>query len=192
MSHISRRFLRPLFIAVLSALLSTVVVVAQGGNCNGILNSADNHSADWNNWDSYVERLNSRGCEYTDIGIQMTATASPVEIGDTLNYVIVVSNNGTEAVDEVSFFEQIPAEFSLVSVDGDFGTTDGVCVFTPALNQVECTFADVAPDAQLTIYLEAEADLPGTVESTVTLNDVEGDIDPRNNSSSATATINEP
>lgn len=191
MYHISRRFLRPLIIAVLSALLSTVVVAAQGGNCNGILNSADNHSADWNNWDSYLERLNSRGCEYTDIGIRKTATASPIEIGDTINYVVILSNNGTQTVDEVNIFEQVPAEFGLVGVSGDFGVTDGICVLTPALNRVECNFFDFAP-GQVSITIEVEAELPGTMTNSITLDDIPEDIDPRNNSSSATVTINEP
>lgn len=174
-------------LGIILILLTPLTVTAQG-NCN--LNSSDRPS-DWKNWDSYIERLRSRNCEFVDIDVQMLATGTPSGVGDRFSYVIVVTNLGTTEAMQVEILDFIPGEllFDLLTLQIDFGSSSGGCSASTISNDLSCQLSSLPAGSSINISFEVELKLLRDFSNTVNLITASDDLDPRNNSATVTTVI---
>lgn len=130
-----------------------------------------------------------------DVSIAKSAPATVVAGGAPMQYVITVTNGGTDFAQDVAFFDALPAGTTFVQVAQNSGPTascGGPAVGTNGT--VSCSMGLMAPNtsAQFTITVNVGASVPsGTVLSnTATVSSsTTGDPNPNNNSSNAQTTV---
>lgn len=170
---------------LLTAILLTFISipVSAQNNCGGNLNSVNNHDASWSGWDNLINRLQSRGCDYVDIDLDMLATATEVSFGDTFDYVINVRNVGTASAPQVDFSLPLPGEVKFSNFSVDFGSVgSGGCSGSSVNNHVSCDLVDMPAGTGMVITINVEVTIVRSFSATVTLDEAPGDLDPRNNS----------
>ena len=114
-----------------------------------------------------------------DLEVQKTAVPTYVLAGESITYVITVTNHGPSAAQDVDVKEQLPPSMTLTSLT----PSRGVCV-----SQI-CQFGAVAAGEEIVITATAQAD-PGLLPGTVLTNTATGftdtpDRDPGNNEGQA-------
>jgi uncharacterized protein DUF11 len=179
-----------LAILVVAVLLPAGIASAQSGNCDGILNT--NHSSDWNNWDSLIERLRSRGCAYADVGVTIFASGNPIHFQfPDFTYTIIIDSTGTTAANDFEVTVAMPAEVDWPNFDVDVGGVSGLACGRTLGNNLDCTVGSLPAGSHMSITIYATALFVRTFTATATLTKLpsNGDLDPRNNSASATVTV---
>src|SRR5262245_52398989 len=126
-----------LVILVVAVLLPAGIASAQSGNCDGILNTS--HSSDWNNWDSLIGRLRSRGCAYTDVGVTIFASGNPIHFQfPDFTYTLIIENTGTAVANNFEVTVAMPAEVNWPNFEPDFGGATGTSCGRTLANNLVC------------------------------------------------------
>ena len=121
--------------------------------------------------------------EFADLALSMTASADTVLTGDTITYVLTVTNHGPDEAIGVWLTDTLPAGVTLVSVTPSQGTCDEVAM--------RCDLGNLAADAQATVVIVVLApDVPGTLVNQAAVGSTITDMDMENNSASAETVVN--
>jgi len=179
-----------LVILVVAVLFPAGIASAQNGNCDGILNT--NHSSDWNNWDSLIQRLRSRGCAYADVGVTIFASGNPIHFQfPDFTYTIIIDSTGTTTANDFEVTVAMPAEVDWPFFDVDLGGANGIACGRTLANNLVCTVGSLPAGSHMSITIHATALFVRTFTATATFTQLpsNGDVDPRNNSASATVTV---
>jgi len=120
-----------------------------------------------------------------DLSIVKTGTPNPVTAGQTLTYLLTITNHGPDAATNVVVTDPVPPGAGLQSATPSAG---GNCT-TGAV--VTCTFPNLAANATATVTILATApSQPGTVTNTAVVSSNVADPDPLNNSATTNTTVN--
>ena len=120
-----------------------------------------------------------------DLGITKTDSPDPVQVGDTISYVLRVSNKGPDSASGVTVTDPLPGGTTFVSVEASQGTCSGTTLVT-------CSLGSLAKDAAATIVLVVKATVAGKPTNTAEVGPRQGDPAPNNNSDSESTTVNSP
>ena len=117
-----------------------------------------------------------------DLGLTMRDLADPVAPGDTLVYVLDLTNHGTDNATGVFVTDELPA-------DSVFATGSTSCVH--ATGTVTCSVGDLAALGTVSFFIEVTVGDPpgGTLVNTATATATEQDPDPANNSEAETTRV---
>ena len=115
-----------------------------------------------------------------DVAITKTASLPNVIVGQTLDYTLVVQNNGPGTATGVTVTDPLPANFSLVSATPTQGSCSGTTTVT-------CTIGTMANGAIVTITLHGNVTAAGSLSNTATVTHSEADSVTSNDASTATA-----
>ena len=121
----------------------------------------------------------------TDLALVKTAPAGPLAPGATLDYTLVVTNNGPLASDGAQVVDTLPTGVNFTSAAG--------CV--NAAGTVRCAIGPLAVGASRTFTISTTLSSPYTGARPLVNNaslDAPGDTNPANNTSSATTTVSTP
>lgn len=180
-------------ILICAMLIPQMPAQAQSNNCDAIIRSVDNHSADWGNWDSLIGRLQAKGCDYADVKVDVFSSRISVTTGDQFEITILVSNLGNIPAENFAFHVEFPSEITIgggnYSVQG--GNAVDLLSCLAYINQIDCAMNYLNPDGQVIFVVNATANnLPRPATTTIELTDLPDiDVDPRNNSDSVTVNI---
>jgi uncharacterized repeat protein (TIGR01451 family) len=119
-----------------------------------------------------------------DLTIDKTLTTSVVVPGESVTYEVTVTNDGPSAAQSVVVEDPFVAELIPTSASA----TDGTCAVDG--QQVTCTINSIAPEATVTITIEADVapGAGGDVSNEATVSSATPDPDPSNNSDVAVGT----
>ncbi|MEM9530411.1 MAG: autotransporter domain-containing protein [Pseudomonadota bacterium] len=123
-----------------------------------------------------------------DMTLSKAASASSVQVGDTFDWTITVTNNGPATADGFTVTDTLPPETTLLTTTApDFNcSTAGA--------DVNCTWAaaPLASAGSSTITLSVSADQPGTVSNSASVSAASNAPDgvPGNNTDSASVVVN--
>lgn len=123
-----------------------------------------------------------------DLVISMTSSPDSVKAGDTLTYLITVTNRSALAANNVTVSDDLPAFVTLVSCAA---TGNGLCLGSG--NKARVTFGVIPAGAQATVRLVTTVNVLPTnavvIINTATVSATNADSNPANNSATAIATI---
>ncbi len=121
--------------------------------------------------------------DWANITSTKTANVNQVEIGDTFNYQIAVTNEGPNDATNIQVVDNLPAEVEFVSV-----TPNDICSHLNGV--VTCDIPSLANGQSVVITIEVLAIAEGAnVINSVTVTAEENDPDPDDNDSSVGVTI---
>src|SRR5262249_39655521 len=120
-----------------------------------------------------------------DLAIAKTASAPVNGRGQTIDYTLVVVNNGPNTATGVTVTDPLPAGFSLITATSTQGSCSGTTTVT-------CNIGTMANGASVTITLHGLIRGTGTLSNTATVAANEADSNPSNNSSTAVAAADIP
>ena len=115
-----------------------------------------------------------------DIAVTVTDSPDPLRAGSTLTYTTIIRNNGPDAA-PVNLSGTIPSGLGSVVVT----TTQGACMYA----SVNCTFGMIANGGSVTVTLSGIPASRGTLTFTPTASTGATDLNPANNSATATTTV---
>src|SRR5439155_9740946 len=81
-------------------------------------------------WGTWWGRVAAQSAQSADLGIAVTGSPDPANVGSNLTYTITVTNNGPNAATEVSVGDALPSGASFVSVTPSQGTCSGTSTVT--------------------------------------------------------------
>jgi uncharacterized repeat protein (TIGR01451 family) len=122
----------------------------------------------------------------SDVSIQKSDSADPVTVGDEFNYVLTVSNNGTDPATEVEVVDMLPNEVEFVSATPSQGTCE-----TQGAKRVNCALGTIAPGGSATVQIRVRAIRDGQATNTATVSSTSPDSNPDNNEATHQTTIQE-
>jgi hypothetical protein len=96
----------------------------------------------------------------TDVSITKVPDRTSAVVGQRIDYLLVVVNNGAIPALDVVVVDPLPAQESLVSV------SDTACTGTTVIS---CSFGTLAPGASRSVSIVTLAQSPGTAENTATV-----------------------
>jgi uncharacterized repeat protein (TIGR01451 family) len=120
-----------------------------------------------------------------DLSLVNTASPNPADVGTSVSYRIIVTNNGPASATSVSVTDTLPA--SVTSVTSS--TTQGTCVGT---GPVTCSIGTLANGASATVTINATPTAQGQLSNTASTTANEADPDTSNNSATATTLVEAP
>jgi uncharacterized repeat protein (TIGR01451 family) len=118
-----------------------------------------------------------------DVAVAVTASASEVLLGSTVEYAITVTNGGPSVATGVTVEDVLPVELSLVEVV----TTQGTAMNENGVVRVE--LGELGRGSNAVVTLTLRADQLGLVTNSVTVQSVETEVDPTNNQAEAVVVI---
>ncbi len=111
-----------------------------------------------------------------DVMVTKTVDIPNPNIGDTIVYTVVATNNGPDAASNVTATDQLPAGLTLIAVTqtaGTYDTSSGAWIIGPLANGASAT---------LTLTATVNANPPKQIDNTACVsNSPEADSDPTNN-----------
>jgi uncharacterized repeat protein (TIGR01451 family) len=122
------------------------------------------------------------GGDITDLSISNTDAPDPVFLGDTLTYMLGVSNAGPDVATGVTVTDSLPAGVSFVSAT----PTQGSCNQTAGV--VTCNLGGMAAAASATITIQVTPAAAGTLTSTASVVSTQFEPVPANNTATVTTT----
>ena len=134
-------------------------------------------------WGTWWGRVAAQSVQPADLGIAVTGSPDPVNVGNNLTYTITVTNNGPNTATEVSVSDALPSGMSFVSVTPSQGTCSGT-------STVICNLVTINNSATATVSLVVTATPGGTVSTTVSVASCSSDPVTANNSATASTTVN--
>ena len=117
-----------------------------------------------------------------DLAVVKTASPNPGQVGVTLAYRIVATNNGPAAATNVMVADTLPAGVTF----GSATTTQGTCSGTTTVN---CNLGNLAVGTSGIVTINVTPTSPGPLSNTATVTATQSDFDATNNSSSITTQI---
>jgi uncharacterized repeat protein (TIGR01451 family) len=117
-----------------------------------------------------------------DLSITKTASPNPAQVGLTLSYRIVATNNGPANATNVIVVDSLPAGLTFGSVS----TTQGVCGGTGMVN---CNVGSLAVGASAIVTINVTPTSQGQISNTATVSASESDFDNSNNSGTAATQV---
>jgi uncharacterized repeat protein (TIGR01451 family) len=118
-----------------------------------------------------------------DLSLVMTASASTLQVGDTLTYTLTASNQGPSPAANVSLTMPLPSGLAFSSAS----TTVGSASF--ASGQVTAALGTVASGAGGTVMVVVQVTAPGSISSTTTITSDDADPTPADNTATVTVTV---
>ena len=114
-----------------------------------------------------------------------SAAPNPATVGGNLTYTLKVTNLGPNQANDVVVTDSLPSETTFVSVSTNKGTCTGT-------NAISCSLGQVAVGEFITITIVVKPTQAGTITNTTVVAGHESEVDPSDNTSSATVTVNGP
>ena len=114
-----------------------------------------------------------------------SAAPNPATVGGNLTYTLKVTNLGPNQANDVVVTDSLPSETTFVSVSTNKGTCTGT-------NAISCSLGQVAVGEFITITIVVKPTQAGTITNTAVVAGHESEVDPSDNTSSATVTVNGP
>ncbi|MCW2924130.1 MAG: hypothetical protein JWM98_1534 [Thermoleophilia bacterium] len=118
-----------------------------------------------------------------DLGVAITDTPDPVLAGGTLSYGLTVTNPGPDTANGVKVTDVLPAGVTFTSTG-----SSGFC--TAVGSTVTCDFGRLDRGVPETATINVIPSQAGTVTNTVTIDGVQSDSNPINDSMTVTTTVN--
>ncbi len=120
-----------------------------------------------------------------DLSVALLASAASVQVGETVTFTLVVTNNGSTVARGVTATSLLPAGATLVSVTSD----DGIAI--PGPNSLSFYFGgfEVGESAVATIVLRTSATSGNSLTSSASVASLEGDPNPANNIATAMVAV---
>ena len=117
-----------------------------------------------------------------DLAITKTPSATTVPVGGTLDYTIVVRNNGPATATGVTVSDTLPSGYSLISATPTQGSCSGTTTVT-------CSLGTLVNGATATITLHGTATAQGPLSNTASVASVESDSVSSNNISTVAVMV---
>ncbi|HKR61301.1 MAG TPA: PQQ-dependent sugar dehydrogenase [Pyrinomonadaceae bacterium] len=117
-----------------------------------------------------------------DLAVNKTASPNPGQVGTSLSYRIVVSNNGPAPATNVSISDTLPVGVTLVSASATQGSCSGSAT-------VNCSVGTINNGAFAIATIVVSPTTPGQLTNTAAATASETDFDPSNNSSTTNTVI---
>jgi uncharacterized repeat protein (TIGR01451 family)/LPXTG-motif cell wall-anchored protein len=127
--------------------------------------------------------------QIADPVITKSGSVSTAQVGDTVEYTIIVTNQGNATAENVVVEDTLP---SFLSLEGVSATRGDVSV---SGNTVRVTIGDLAPGEVVTITITAKviaSAAPPNNSNIATVSSTSATDDPSNNSSSASLLVEQP
>jgi uncharacterized repeat protein (TIGR01451 family) len=118
-----------------------------------------------------------------DIGVSMSASPSPVTVGNQLAYTIIVTNNGPGTATNVQVTDPLPADVTILNVASGQGSS------TTTGNTVVTSLGNLPVGVSSAIRILVVPNDVGTLTNTVTATLDEIDPDPSNNTFTLNTTV---
>lgn len=116
-----------------------------------------------------------------DLAVTMTDSSGPLIVGDNITYTITARNNGPDPATGVVLTDVLPTGLMLV--------TSNLRIYDPASPTLTALVGDLAPGAEATWTLVAQASTAGTFTNVIQVQGLQTDPDPANSTASLTATV---
>jgi uncharacterized repeat protein (TIGR01451 family) len=123
--------------------------------------------------------------DVADLSVTKTGSPDPVSVGATLTYTILVANNGPQEATNVFLSDRLPAHADLVSASA------GSARCEPRGNNVSCALGSLAKDATATVTIVVRPTKAGTIDNTASVDSVETDPAPVNDSATVSTRVTE-
>ncbi|PYS50042.1 MAG: hypothetical protein DMF68_08300 [Acidobacteria bacterium] len=120
-----------------------------------------------------------------DISIAQTASPNPADIGTSISYRIIVTNNGPASATSVNVIDNLPASVTSVSSSATQGSCSGT-------GPVICSLGAIPNGANAIVTINAIPNVQGQVTNTANVTANEPDPDTANNSSSVNTLVEAP
>jgi uncharacterized repeat protein (TIGR01451 family) len=120
-----------------------------------------------------------------DLVITKVASPNPVTLGNNVTYTLTVTNKGPNQANNVVMTDSLPSEVNFVSLTTDKGTCTGT-------NAITCNFGQVAVGEIITVTIVVKPTTTGTITNTAVVAGTEQELNPADNTASATVTVNGP
>jgi uncharacterized repeat protein (TIGR01451 family) len=125
-------------------------------------------------------------CMPNDLSVTVQPTPEPVSIGETLTYLVVVSNTGPASATGVRLTNTLPAGVTFVSANA----SQGIC--TPVGQIVACDLGTVTAGSNVFVAIEVIPTALGTLTNRVTVTRAEADPNLANNTALAISSVLNP
>ncbi|MGZ8217113.1 hypothetical protein [Methylomagnum sp.] len=120
-----------------------------------------------------------------DLSVTLTDAPDPVAVGATLTYTITVVNNGADTAAAVNVSDVLPANVAFSSSTASQGGCAGGA-------SVSCDLGDLASGATATIQIAVQPTAGGTLSNTASASSSTTELNPADNSATATTTVSTP
>ncbi len=120
-----------------------------------------------------------------DLAIRKSAAPDPVTLGNTVTYIIMVTNNGPTAATNVSLIDSLPAGLAF----GAAIASQGHCGFITATSTVTCLLDGLSMGASATVTITVKAMTVETIINSAQASATEPDPNPSNNTASVKVTV---
>jgi uncharacterized repeat protein (TIGR01451 family) len=134
-------------------------------------------------WGTWWGKVAVQSAQAADLGIAVTGSPDPVNVGNNLTYTITVTNNGPGGATGASVTDALPSGTSFVSVTSSQGTCSGT-------STVICNLGTINNPGTATVTLVVTATPGGTVRNTASVASSSCDPVTGNDSATASTTVN--
>ncbi|HEU5142990.1 MAG TPA: hypothetical protein VFU04_07530 [Solirubrobacterales bacterium] len=121
--------------------------------------------------------------DIADLSVTKTDSPDPVTVGAVLTYTATVANLGPQEATNVFFSDRLPSHSDFVS------TTAPGARCEPRGKNVSCNLGDLAKDATATVTIVVRPTKVGTIENTASVDSVETDPVPINDTVTASTRV---
>lgn len=165
-----------------SATVTIVVTPTTAGPLSNTASvaSTTNDPSGGNNSSTAATTVNAPSA---NLSIVKTDSPDPVNVGSTLTYTIVVTNNGPDTATGVTVTDTLPGGVTF----GSATPTQGSCSGT---STVTCTIGTMTNGASVTITIMVTPNATGTLNNTASVTSPTNDPNLGNNSSTTSTTVN--
>ena len=125
-------------------------------------------------------------CSLADLSVAVTGSPATINEGDTLTYMLTVTNHGPDTATGVTTSDTLPAGASFVSANA----SQGSCTNNGGV--ITCTLGTMTNAATATISITATANTPGTLTNKATVSATTSDPNSANNTATAFNSVNAP
>jgi uncharacterized repeat protein (TIGR01451 family) len=121
--------------------------------------------------------------DVADLSVTKTDSPDPVTVGGALTYTIVVTNLGPQEATDVVLTDRMPAQSDFVSATPTVGKCDDKGT------RVTCELGKLVKDATATVTIVVRPTKVGTIDNTASVDSVETDPIPVNDSATASTRV---
>ncbi|HEX5762886.1 MAG TPA: CARDB domain-containing protein [Solirubrobacterales bacterium] len=121
--------------------------------------------------------------DIADLSVTKTDSPDPVTVGGTLTYTVTVTNLGPQEATNVVLDDRMPPQSDLVSATSSVGKCEDKGT------RVTCQLGKLAKDATATVTIVVRPTKTGTIDNTASVDSVETDPIPINDSATASTRV---